>query len=91
VGVHGVGGILGSILVGVFAVKSVNGVDGLIAGDTHQFLLQLGAVIFASVYAFGVTYLILKVVNHFIPVRVTEDEEKNGLDISIHKEEAYHI
>ncbi len=90
-GVHGVGGILGSILVSVFAVKSVNGVDGLIAGDTNHFLIQLGAVIFASVYAFGVTYLILKVVNRFIPVRVTEAEEKNGLDISLHKEEAYRI
>lgn len=90
-GVHGVGGILGSILVGVFAVKSVNGINGLIAGDAHQFFLQLGAVIFASVYAFGITYLIMKVVNKFIPVRVTEEEEKNGLDISIHNEEAYYI
>jgi len=90
-GVHGVGGILGSIMVAVFAVKSVNGIDGLLAGDAHQFIVQLGAVIFASVYAFGVTYLILKVVNIFIPVRVTEDEELNGLDISLHKENAYHL
>jgi len=90
-GVHGVGGILGSILVGVFAVKSVNGIDGLLTGDTHQFFLQLGAVIFASVYAFLVTYLILKVVNRFMPVRVTEAEEKNGLDMSIHKEAAYQL
>ena len=90
-GVHGVGGILGSILVGVFAVKSINGIDGLIAGDVHQFSIQVMGVLIASVYAFAVTYLILKVVNHFVPVRVSEEEELRGLDISIHREEAYHI
>lgn len=88
-GVHGVGGILGSILVGVFAVKSINGVDGLIAGDVHQFIIQIVGVLIISSYAFIVTFLILKVVNRFLPVRVTEDEEVKGLDISIHHEEAY--
>ncbi|WP_312653484.1 ammonium transporter [Aminipila sp.] len=90
-GVHGVGGIMGSILVGVFAVDSVDGVNGLLYGDIHQFGIQLFATIFASVYAFVVTYLILKVVNFFMPVRVSEEEEEKGLDICIHKEEAYHI
>lgn len=89
-GVHGVGGILGSILVGVFAVESIDGVNGLIAGDVHQFLIQILGVVIISVYAFIVTTLILKIVNHFIPVRVTEDEEMQGLDISICHEEAYH-
>lgn len=90
-GVHGVGGILGSILVGVFAVESVNGINGLIAGDVHQFLVQLAGVAIASIYAFIVTLLILKVVNIFVPVRVSEAEEKEGLDVCIHKEVAYHI
>lgn len=90
-GVHGVGGMLGSILVGVFAVESVNGTSGLITGNVHQFLVQIAGVLIASVYAFVVTYLILKVTNHFVPVRVTPDEEKEGLDVSIHKEVAYHI
>lgn len=90
-GVHGVGGIMGSILVGVFAVDSVDGVNGLLYGDVHQFGIQLFATIFASVYAFVVTYLILKVVNYFMPVRVSEEEEEKGLDICIHNEEAYHI
>lgn len=89
-GVHGVGGILGSILVGVFAVKSINGVDGLISGDIHQLIIQIVGVLIISSYAFIVTFLILKVVNYFVPVRVTEDEEVKGLDISIHHEEAYH-
>ena len=90
-GVHGVGGILGSILTGVFALSSVNGVSGLIEGDVHQFLVQLGATVFAGAYAFGVTWVILKVVNIFLPVRVTEEEEEEGLDEAIHNEEAYRI
>ncbi|MBN7772151.1 ammonium transporter [Clostridium aminobutyricum] len=90
-GVHGVGGILGSILVGVFAEKSINGIDGLIYGDVHQFGVQVLATLIASVYAFVVTYLILKVINRFLPVRVSEEVEIIGLDAAIHKEEAYHI
>lgn len=89
-GVHGVGGILGSILVGVFAVKSINGIGGLISGDTHQFLIQIVGVLSISLYSFIVTLLILYVVNRFLPVRVTKEEEERGLDISIHHEEAYH-
>jgi len=53
--------------------------------------MYLFCFLYASVYAFGVTYLILKVVNRFMPVRVTKDEEINGLDISLHKEVAYHL
>jgi ammonium transporter, Amt family len=90
-GVHGVGGMLGSILVGVFAVGSVNGVSGLIDGNAHQLLVQIIGVVVASAYAFIVTLLILKVVNIFVPVRVSEAEEIKGLDVSIHKEVAYHL
>jgi Amt family ammonium transporter len=90
-GVHGVGGAMGSILVGVFAVSSINGASGLIQGNVHQLLVQLLAVVITGVYAFVVTLLILKVTNLFTPVRVSEDEEKEGLDTSIHKEVAYHI
>ncbi len=88
-GVHGVGGILGSILTGVFAVESINGISGLINGDVHQFLIQTAGVLIISAYAFIVTFIILKVVNKFVPVRVSEYEEQRGLDISIHHEEAY--
>ncbi|MDD3169553.1 MAG: ammonium transporter, partial [Eubacteriales bacterium] len=90
-GVHGVGGMMGSILVGVFALGSINGVNGLIYGDAHQFIIQVAGVVIASAYAFIVTLLILKVVNIFVPVRVSEAEEREGLDVSIHKEVAYHI
>lgn len=90
-GVHGVGGILGTILLGVFAVSSVNGVSGLVEGNVYQFLIQTGAALFAGAYSFGMTWLILKVVNVFLPVRVTEEEEIKGLDTSIHNETAYHL
>jgi Amt family ammonium transporter len=90
-GVHGVGGALGSIAVGIFAVSSVNGASGLIEGNVHQLLVQLLAVVITAVYAFVVTLLILKVTNIFTPVRVSELQEKEGLDVSIHKEVAYHM
>ncbi|MCX7615406.1 MAG: ammonium transporter [Clostridiales bacterium] len=90
-GVHGVGGILGSILVGVFAVKSIGGIDGLIAGNTKQFMVQVLAVLITTVYSFVVTYVLLKVINRITPVRVTKEVEINGLDDSIHKEQAYNI
>jgi len=90
-GVHGVGGILGSILVGVFAESAVNGTSGLIQGNVHQFLVQVFGVGFTALYAFVVTYLILKVINVFDSVRVTEDVELLGLDTSIHGEVAYDL
>lgn len=88
-GVHGVGGILGSILVGVFAEASVNGVKGLIFGDLHQFGVQVFAVVFTGVYSFVLTFGILKVLDIFEPVRVSEEAEIKGLDASLHGETAY--
>jgi len=88
-GVHGVGGILGSILVGVFAESSVNGVNGLIFGDLHQFGIQVFAVVLTGVFAFVVTWAILKVLDMFSPVRVSEEAEIEGLDASLHGETAY--
>ncbi len=91
-GVHGVGGVLGSILLGVFAYKSVNatGVDVIIAsGDLSFFWKQLIAVIGASAYGFAFTYLMLYLINIITPVRVSESHEMEGLDHSIHGEKAY--
>ena len=86
-GVHGAGGILGSLLVGIFAQKSFGGVDGWITGNPHQFLVQLGAVAFVAVYSFVVTFVLLKIVNAITPVRVSKEEEEKGLD-RIFQEEA---
>ena len=86
---HGVGGILGSILVGVFAHAAVNGVSGAIEGNWHQLWIQIFAVAVVAVYTAVVTVVLLKVINHFIPVRVQEEEELMGLDETLHGEEAY--
>jgi Amt family ammonium transporter len=88
-GVHGVGGALGSLLVGVFAFKSVNGVSGLLEGNPHQFLVQLLAVVVTAIYAYYATYGILKLVNKIVPIRVSEEAEEEGLDKVIHGEKAY--
>jgi Amt family ammonium transporter len=88
-GVHGVGGGLGTLLTGVFAFAAINGVSGLFAGNAHQLGVQAVGVAIAAVYAFVVTYLILKVINAFIPVRVSEEVEAQGLDEHLHGEPAY--
>ena len=90
-GVHGVGGMLGVILLGVFANKAVNaaGADGLLLGGGSFFLKQTVAVVVASIYAFAFTFIALKLINVFTPVRVEEKEEEVGLDDSLHGEQAY--
>ena len=90
-GVHGVGGCLGTILLGVFASKLVNsgGADGLLSGGTNFFIKQCIAVIGASVYAFIFTFLMLKMINMITRVKVSEAEEDLGLDASLHGEKAY--
>lgn len=88
---HGVGGILGSILVGVFAFSGVNKINGLIHGDLHQFLVQTFGVIVTAAYAFVVTMLILKVISLSGPVRVSEEEEEIGLDEALYQESAYDL
>lgn len=90
-GVHGVGGILGSILVGVFASKSINGISGLIEGNVHQLVVQIFAVVITGIYAFVITYLILMVLNIFGSVRVSPEVEDKGLDEEIHGEDVYDI
>ena len=90
-GVHGVGGVLGTILLGVFASKTINpaGADGLIYGNAGFFFKQLIAVAFASAYAFIFTYVMLSVINRFTRVRVSEADEELGLDTALHGEKAY--
>src|SRR6185369_7383649 len=81
-GVHGVGGCLGTILLGVFASKAMNsaGADGLMFGGTTFFMHQLIAVIGASIYAFVFTYLMLAAINVITKVKVAEAHEDLGLD-----------
>jgi Amt family ammonium transporter len=86
---HGVGGLLGTILTGVFAVAAVNGVSGLIEGNLRQFGVQVLAGVGTAAFAFAVTWLILKIMNHFSPVRVPEVVEVKGLDEGQFGEQAY--
>jgi len=88
-GCHGVGGVLGSLLLGVFAVASVDGVHGLVQGDVHQLLVQLVAVVITSAYAFGLTWGILKVLDVLGTLRVSREVEATGLDEALHGEAAY--
>ncbi|MFV8334377.1 ammonium transporter [Flavobacterium sp. GSP14] len=87
---HGVGGMVGMLLTGVFASKSVNSVvgdnQGLIFGDTTLFLNQLTALVIVSVFAFSASYFLFFIVNKITPLRVSEEKEELGLDISQHGE-----
>ena len=91
-GVHGVGGFIGTILLGVFASKLINPAvttNGLIYGDTSFFFKEVVTVVGASVYAFIFTYIMLALINKFVKVRVNEADERLGLDYAIHGEKAY--
>jgi Amt family ammonium transporter len=87
--VHGVGGTLGAILTGVFAVAAVGGFSGLVDGNGSQVLKQLVAVAATWIYSGIATFIILKVVDHFVGLRVNESEEEAGLDSSQHGEVAW--
>lgn len=88
---HGIGGLLGTILLGVFAYVSVNaaGHNGLLAGNVAFFGKQVAAALFVAAYAFAVTWLILKVLNRFEAIRVPDEVERLGLDTEIEEEQAY--
>ena len=91
-GCHGIGGIWGGIATGLFAKSSINSVarwDGLVFGDVHLFLMQLVGIVVTIVVAVVGTLICLGIVRLFTPLRVTDREEKVGLDISEHGESAY--
>jgi Amt family ammonium transporter len=85
-GVHGVGGLTGILLAGVFATASIGGTSGLIEGNPQQLLIQLYGVVVTLVWSGGVTFVLLKLVSAFVPLRVSREHELEGLDISQHGE-----
>jgi len=87
--VHGMGGLWGAIATGIFAVAAVGGVDGLLYGNVDQFVIQVVDAGAALVYAFGMTYALAWIVDRTLGLRVSEDEEYVGLDISQHGESAH--
>ncbi len=84
--IHGMGGLWGALATGIFAVATVNGASGLIEGNVHQFFANAAGALAAMVYAFVVTWILAVAVDKTIGLRVTEDEEYVGLDISQHGE-----
>jgi Amt family ammonium transporter len=85
-GVHGVGGMTGILLAGVFATASIGGASGLIEGNPGLLLTQLYGVVVTLAWSGGVTYLLLKLVSIFVSLRVSREHELEGLDISQHGE-----
>ena len=90
-GVHGVGGALGIVLLGMFATTAFNpaSTNGLFSGNPAFFWKQCAAVVLSSAWAFVFTYVMLWVINKVTPVRVSAAEEESGLDESLHGEKAY--
>lgn len=82
---HGMGGLTGALLIGVFASSSIN----TVSAGLEQFFVQLLGVAIVAVYAFLVTMLILKVLSHFGPIAITGEEQLAGVDLLLHGEEAY--
>ena len=92
-GVHGVGGMWGTIATGIFAEKAVNaaGADGLFLGGTHQFLVQCLLILVAPVFAGLVTWILFKVVDALMGMRVEKKDEIVGLDLTQQSEAAYTV
>jgi Amt family ammonium transporter len=87
---HGVGGAWGALATGIFATAAVNPAgSGLIDGNGKQVLIQLAAIATVMVYAFGVSWVLAKVLDATMGLRVRQEEEIVGLDISQHGERAY--
>jgi Amt family ammonium transporter len=90
VAAHGVGGMVGALLTGVFAQKALNGVaDGLLFGNPAQVGIQIVAVLAAVGYSGVMSFVLLKLIGLVMPLRATAEEESTGLDVTQHGEEAY--
>jgi len=85
-GVHGIGGLTGTLLAGMFAVSAIGGTSGLLEGNPKQLLIQLYGVVVTALWCGVVTFVLLKLVSAFVPLRVSTQQELEGLDISQHGE-----
>lgn len=88
-GCHGVGGIFGGIMTGIFADPAVGGKAGLFYGNVQLFLAQLESIVFTIVFAGLLSFVIISVIKFFMPIRVTDSEEALGMDRIEHDETAY--
>jgi Amt family ammonium transporter len=90
-GVHGLGGITGAMLTGVFALNAVGGHSGLIDGNPHQLILQAEGILVTIVYSGIASFIILKIIDLTMGLRVSAEDEREGLDISQHGEVLQHL
>ena len=88
-GCHGIGGVVGSILTGVFAVKSVGGFSGLLEGNSQQFIANLEGTTISVVFAFVGTYILLSILKLFMSLKVDAKEDQESVDQLLHGEKAY--
>ncbi|MHB8251190.1 MULTISPECIES: ammonium transporter [Acidithiobacillus] len=88
-GVHAIGGIIGALLTGVFAVKAIGGTAGMLEGNTGQLLIQATGVGVTMAYDAIVSFIILKVIDWTLGLRVIAEQEREGLDITQHGEQVY--
>jgi Amt family ammonium transporter len=90
-GVHGLGGITGAMLTGVFALNAVGGHSGLIDGNPHQLILQAEGILVTILYSGIASFIILKIIDLTMGLRVSAEDEREGLDISQHGEVLQHL
>jgi Amt family ammonium transporter len=92
-GVHGIGGLWGCLATGLFASTAVNesGADGLFHGNAGLFLVQAVNAVSCVVYSGAMTFLLYKITDRLVGLRVTREEEIMGLDLTQHKEQAYTV
>jgi len=90
-GIHGVGGALGAVLTGVFAAEVWGGAQGLVDGNSELVIENIIGVLAAAAYSIVVTFVILKLIDVTVGLRVSTDEESEGLDTNLHGEEGYHM
>ena len=90
-GIHGISGIWGAIATGIFAVPSIGGVAGLLYGNPAQLGIQIISVIATMVYAFVISFILAKVLDKTVGIRVDEGAEVGGLDSNLHNESAYNF
>jgi Amt family ammonium transporter len=92
-GVHGIGGMWGAIATGLWATKAINpgGADGLFYGNPGQLPIQVKATLITAVYSFVVSYGLLKIIDAVMGLRVSEQSERIGLDLTQHREAGYTV
>jgi Amt family ammonium transporter len=85
-GVHGVGGLVGALLTGVFAISEYGGTSGLIEGNAAQMINQVQGIVIVFVYDAIVCLVLLKIIDAVIGLRVSDEVEREGLDLALHGE-----